>query len=184
MKRELSGLKLEVGQEAPYFNLPATDGKRYSLNDFTASKALAVVFTCNHCPYVKAWDDRLLGLIETFSQKGLSLIAICSNDSIGYPQDAFEQMVKKSEAHNFSYPYLHDETQEVAKAYDAACTPEVYLFNSDQKLCYHGRIDDNHSDPESVAREDLKIAIAEVIEGKDPVIPLTPAMGCSIKWKA
>jgi len=183
MKRESTGLKLELGQKAPYFSLPATDGKRYSLNDFSDSKALAVLFTCNHCPYVKAWDERLLALIEEFQGDGLTLIAICSNDSIGYPEDAFEHMVKKSEAHGFKYLYLHDETQEVARAYDAACTPEIYLFDAEQKLSYHGGIDDNHSDPGSVSRSDLREAILEVLGGKTPEVPLTAAIGCSIKWK-
>ncbi len=183
MERKLDGMKLKLGDEAPYFNLPGTDGKRYSLHDFDNHKALAVLFTCNHCPYVQGWDERLVTLQSRFVDDGFQLVAICSNDQESYPEDSFDNMVKKSKSQDFVFPYLHDENQSVAKAYDAACTPEVYLFDSELKLKYHGRIDDNYKDEKMVSSKDLETAVVSLIEGGEPNNPLTPAIGCSIKWK-
>jgi len=183
MERDASGLKLQLGAQAPYFSLKGTDGKIYSLEEFTEAKALVIFFTCNHCPYAQAYEQRICALSELYRPQGVQFIAICSNDSRGYPQDSFENMVEKSRQLGFPFPYLHDETQITAKAYDAACTPECYLFNAERKLCYHGRIDDNYRDPSHVTRSDLADAIEAVLEGRTPDSPLTSAIGCSIKWK-
>ncbi len=188
MERQASGLKLQLGEKAPYFSLKGTDGKIHNLSDYvakdhTSKKGLVVVFTCNHCPYAQAYEQRLITLALNYQEKGIQFVAICSNDSAGYPQDDFDHMVEKSKELSLPYPYLHDITQSVAKAYDAACTPEVYLFDSEQKLCYHGRIDDNHRDPKSVEHHDLRNALEAVLSGQPPESPMTSAIGCSIKWK-
>src|SRR5437762_1753302 len=131
MERHPSAVSFNLGEKAPYFSLPATDGKIYSLSDFTGSQAFAVVFTCNHCPYAQAYESRLTALVKRYHAAGLRMVAICANDADGYPEDSFPQMVERSRSLGFPFPYLHDENQSVAQAYDAACTPEVYLFDRD-----------------------------------------------------
>lgn len=184
MEREATGLKLALGSQAPYFSLKGTDGKIYSLESFKEATALVIIFTCNHCPYAQAYEQRICSLAEMYRDQGVQFVAICSNDSRGYPQDSYENMVEKSRSLGFPFPYLHDETQVTAKAYDAACTPECYVFNGERQLCYHGRIDDNYRDPSHVTQTELADAIEALIEGRPPEATLTPAMGCSIKWKA
>ena len=183
MERQAQAVTLLVGEKAPYFSLPATDGRIYSLSDFASSRALLVVFTCNHCPTSRAYEGRLGDIARRYRSEGLGLVAICSNDQDDYPEDSFEQMVEKSKSMGFPYPYLHDEKQIVAKAYDAACTPEAYLFDSSMKLAYHGWIDDNADHPQAVTAPDLQIAIEAVLAGKVPEKQLTPVIGCSIKWQ-
>lgn len=183
MIRESLSSKLALGDKAPYFSLPGTDGKLYSMKDFDAAKAFAVLFTCNHCPYVQAWDERLIELQKNYQESGFQLVAICSNDPKSYPEDSFENMKKKSESMDFVYPYLQDESQEVAKEYDAACTPEVFLFDENKELSYQGRVDDNHGDISLVSSNCLEDALKAVLSGKKPETPLTHALGCSIKWK-
>lgn len=183
MHREASGLKLALGDKAPYFSLPATDGKRYSLTNFNAKQALVVIFTCNHCPYARAYEERICELARTYQGAGAQFLAVCANDSDGYPEDDFAHMVERAKELKLPFPYLHDSDQSVAKAYDAACTPEVYLFDSEQKLRYHGRIDDNYQDPSLVNEHNLRDALDAVLAGEEPPQALTPAIGCSIKWK-
>lgn len=183
MERDATGSKLKLGDKAPYFSLKGTDGKIYSLEEFKDAKILAVIFTCNHCPYAQAYEQRICSLAELYRPRGVQFVTICSNDSRGYPQDSFDNMVEKSKSLGFPFPYLQDETQVTAKAYDAACTPECYVFDSERKLRYHGRVDDNHRDPAHVTHHDLADAIEALLEGTVPEIPLTPAMGCSIKWR-
>jgi peroxiredoxin len=184
MEREATGLRLELGSSAPYFSLKGTDGKIYSLEEFRDSKILVILFTCNHCPYAQAYEQRICTLAELYRPQGVQFVGICSNDSRGYPQDSYENMVEKSKALGFPFPYLHDETQITAKAYDAACTPEAYVFDSERKLRYHGRIDDNYRDPSHVTKADLADAIEAILDGRRPEAALTGAIGCSIKWKA
>lgn len=183
MQRESGGLKLALGEHAPYFSLKGTDGKIYTISDFRDRKGLVIIFTCNHCPYAQAYEGRIVELAAEYQPQGVQFITICANDSVGYPEDDFEHMVEKSRKLGFPFPYLHDETQAVAKAYDAACTPEVYLFDGEHRLCYHGRIDDNYQDRSQVTHEDLRNAIRALLEGQAPEPALTPAIGCSIKWK-
>ena len=183
LQRESTGLKLQLGEKAPYFSLKGTDGKIHSIADYTAVKALVVVFTCNHCPYAQSYENRLCSLARQYQPLGAHFVAICSNDAVGFPEDDFTRMVEKSQKLNLPYPYLQDETQAVAKAYDAACTPEVYVFDRDHRLQYHGRVDDNYQDAAQVKSHDLKNAIEAVLAGEQPAAQLTPAMGCSIKWK-
>ncbi|MFA5352056.1 MAG: thioredoxin family protein [Candidatus Gracilibacteria bacterium] len=162
------------------FSLPATDGKNYSLADFAKQKVLVVIFMCNHCPYVKAVLPRLNTLAEEFKKKGVGFVGINANDSTDYPEDNFE-MMKEIE---IAFPYLHDESQEVATAYKAVCTPDIFVYDAERKLSYHGRIDDNWKDAEAVKQQDLKNALEKILAGeKIPRENQIPAMGCSIKWK-
>lgn len=184
MKREAASSTLDLGEKAPYFSLPATDGKIYSLSDFVGVNALALVFTCNHCPYARAYEGRICTIAERYHEQGARLVAICSNDSDGYPEDRFERMVEKSQSLGFKFPYLHDHSQIAARAYDAACTPEVFLFDRDHRLAYHGAIDDSWEDPSKVTQPYLENAIEALLEGRRPDPALTPVLGCSIKWRA
>ncbi len=183
MEREAAGLKLKLGSRAPYFSLKGTDGRIYSLEEFKPAKCLVLIFTCNHCPYAQAYEQRICSLAELYKPRGAQFVGICSNDSRGFPQDSFENMVEKSKLLRYPFPYLHDDTQVTARAYDAACTPECYVFDGERKLAYHGRVDDNYREPSAVTHHDLADAIEAVLEGRQPETPLTPAMGCSIKWK-
>jgi len=183
MNRQAEGLKLSLGTQAPYFSLKATDSKIYSLAEFSDAKVLVIIFTANHCPYAQGYEQRICSLAELYRPSGVQFITICSNDARGYPEDNFENMVSKSQMLGFPFPYLHDETQVTAKAYDAACTPECYVFDSERKLRYHGRVDDNHRDPTLVVHNDLAEAIESLLSGNEIAEPLTPAIGCSIKWK-
>jgi peroxiredoxin len=183
MERKFTEFKLKLGDKIPYFSLPGTDGKLYTISEFEDAKCLVVVFTCNHCPYARAYEERLIALSKDFSPKGVQFIAICSNDSVSYPEDSFEKMVEKSKTLNLPYPYLQDETQITAHAFDAACTPECYVFDSKHTLQYHGRVDDNHEDQARVKNHELRMAIESVLQNSTPIFPLTPALGCSIKWK-
>ena len=175
--------KLTIGDKALTFNLPATDGKSYSLDSFNDKKAVVVVFSCVHCPYVLAWEDRLIDLQNEFAGRGVSFLVICSNDAVKYPQDGFDNMQAHAEEKNYPFPFLHDESQEVAAAYGAERTPEIFLFDGDRKLVFHGAVDDNYEDPGAVKEHYLKDALEAVTSGKTPSQQTVPLRGCSIKWK-
>ena len=175
---------MPVGTKAPPFSLPGTDGQTHSLDDFADAKALVVVFTCNHCPYAKAAEDRLVAIQRDYAERGVQLVAINPNDVSPHPGDSFEKMVERAAAKGFDFPYLRDETQEVARAYDAACTPDIFVFGPDRTLVYNGRLDDNWQDPAKVTRQDLREVLDAVLEDRAPALPeVVPSMGCSIKWK-
>lgn len=178
--------KSELGSIAPAFNLPGTDGKQYGLDSFKSSKALLIVFMCNHCPYVIATQKRINQLAREFGPRGLQVVGINSNDSVRYPDDSFEAMKKRVKEEHFVFPYLWDESQEVAKVYDAVCTPDPYLYErvgSDFVLRYRGRIDDSWKDESQVKKRELASAIEAVLSSQ-PVNPdQMPSMGCSIKWR-
>lgn len=173
---------LQIGSHAPDFNLPATDGKNYSLNTFADKKALVVVFSCNHCPYVQAYEERIMAIQKDYA-KDLQVVAINANDVKDYPDDSFENMKERARTRKFNFPYLHDETQEVAKSYGATHTPEIFLFDDERKLAFHGKIDDNWQDPKSVKSKYLRNAIDELLAGKKISVPETFTIGCTIKWK-
>ena len=175
---------LELGTRAPDFSLPATDGKQCSPADFKGAKALLVVFTCNHCPYAQAVEDRLIQISKDFGPKGLATVLINSNDAVNFPEDSFENMKQRAAAKGYPFPYCFDESQEVAKIYKAACTPDPYLFDGDCKLVYRGRIDDNWQEPGKVTRRDLREAIEAVLEGRPVATEQMASMGCNIKWKS
>ena len=178
----------KLGSIAPHFSLPATDGKSYSLKDFQGAKGLVVVFMCNHCPYVIAVLDRLNRLVERTLPQGIRWVGINSNDALKYPDDSFEAMKVRATEKRFAFPYLYDETQEVARAFGAVCTPEFYLYaphsSGQWVLKYQGRLDDHWKDESAVQREELAQAIDQVLEGRDPAPEQNPAMGCSIKWRS
>lgn len=176
-----------LGMIAPDFSLPGVDGKIYSLADFKDAKALVIIFMCNHCPYVIAVQDRINALAATYLPKGAVVVGINSNDVSRYPEDNFEAMKVRAKEQGYVFPYLIDESQKVARAYDAACTPDPYVFENDGKgnfiLRYHGRIDDNWKDPTAVTRNELAEALDAILSGKAVNPDQKPAMGCNIKWK-
>ncbi len=174
--------QLKLGQPAPDFKLRGVDEKNYTLADFVTKKILVVAFSCNHCPYVQGWEDRLITIQKDYGPRGVQLIAINANETKNYPEDSFEKMVVRAREKKFNFTYLRDEDQSVAKAFDAACTPEIYVFDAARKLQYHGRVDDNYKDPQSVKSHDLKNALNDLLENHPVRTPLTPALGCSIKW--
>lgn len=174
---------LPIGGSGPDFQLPGTDGKTYSLASFKAAKLLTLIFTCNHCPYAKAYDDRLIALAQAYSAKGVVFAAISANDSGTYPEDSFEKMKERAQLLHLPYPYLYDETQGTAKAYGAVCTPHIFVLNQERKLVYEGRVDDNWKDPAAVKSRDLQAAFDALLAGQPVPTPQTNPMGCSIKWK-
>ena len=176
----------ELGSEAPAFSLPGVDGKTYTLNDFEDRKALVVIFMCNHCPYVKAVQKRINDLAMAYGSKGAAVVGINSNDAERYPADSFEAMQEEAKVNRYVFPYLYDESQQVAKAYGAVCTPDPYVYEKTEGgfiLRYHGRIDDNWKEPGKVTRRDLAMAVEGILKGTEVSPEQTPAMGCSIKWK-
>lgn len=182
-----SSYRLKLGAEAPDFSLPATDGRTYSLGDFDDARALVVIFMCNHCPYVIAVQQRIEALAREYAPRGVRLIGINSNDVTRYPDDSFEKMKERAREQDYSFPYLHDASQETARAYDAACTPDPYVFERTERgftLRYHGRIDDSWRDPAAVTRRELAEALDAILAGKPVSADQKPALGCSIKWKA
>ncbi|MBD3408673.1 MAG: redoxin domain-containing protein [Ignavibacteriales bacterium] len=175
--------KLALGDAAPAFELPATDGKTYSLDSFKDATALVVIFSCNHCPYVKAYEDRIVALQEEFGARGARFVAINANDAVSHPDDSFDEMKERASEKRFNFPYLRDESQETAKAFGASHTPELFVFDKERKLAYIGKIDDNWKEPEAVKTRYLKEALEELVEGKEVSVPETHAIGCTIKWK-
>ena len=175
---------LPLGTRAPDFSLPDTQGAKVSLADFRDAKALLVIFMCNHCPFVKHVAPELARLTAEYQRKGVAVVGINSNDADTHPDDAPERMRDQVELRGYTFPYLHDATQEVAKAYRAACTPDFFVFDSEQKLVYRGQMDSSR--PESgipVTGEDLRRALDAVLAGEPVAEEQTPSIGCNIKWK-
>ncbi|WP_442482251.1 thioredoxin family protein [Aeoliella sp. SH292] len=175
---------LPLGTPALDFSLVNVDGQVVSLGDFDGAPALVVAFICNHCPFVKHLGDEFAAFGNEYTQRGAAVVAISSNDVANYPADSPEQMVAEAEARGYQFPYLYDETQEVAKAYAAACTPDFYVFDKNRKLVYRGQFD--ASRPESgipVTGEDLRAAVDAVLAGKEPSTEQRASLGCNIKWK-
>lgn len=176
-------MALKTGDSASAFSLKGVDGKSHSVADFAKRKILVVIFTCNHCPYAQAYQERVKAVQQEYGEKGVQIVAINSNDSRNYPQDSFENMVKRARDVRFNYPYLRDESQQVARAYGAEVTPDVFVFDQKRRLRYRGRIDDNWEEPDNVTVHDLRNALDELLAGKDISRPVSRAIGCSIKWK-
>ncbi len=173
---------LKIGSKAPDFSLKATNGNFYSIDSFKAKRAVIVMFSCNHCPYVQAYEKRIIEIQERYA-KYLQILAINSNDDKNYPEDSFDNMVERSKSHAFNFLYLRDETQDVARTYDATHTPEIFLFNEARELVFHGKIDDNWQDSKLVKSFYLLNAIEELLSGKPVSVPETFTIGCTIKWK-
>ena len=174
---------LKIGSAAPDFNLQGIDGKKYSISSLTDKKALIVIFSCNHCPYVQAYEERIKQIQQDYGNKGVSVIAINSNEDKGYPEDSFENMKKRAAEQNFNFLYLRDDDQSVARAYDATHTPEIFLFDENRNLAFHGKIDDNWQEPSKVQNHYLRNALDELLGGKEISVPETFTIGCTIKWK-
>jgi peroxiredoxin len=172
------------GWKAAAFSLPGVDGKTYNLEELRGPRGTLVMFICNHCPYVTAVIDRIVRDVRALESFGIKSVAICSNDAMTYPEDSFANMQHFAAAHGMTYPYLHDETQDVARAYDAVCTPDFFGFNADLELQYRGRLDESRKDPAAPdARRELVEAMRLVAEtGRGPE-EQKASMGCSIKWK-
>jgi len=175
---------IDLGSPAPDFTLKGVDGQRHSLNDLTGENGIAVIFSCNHCPYVKAYEDRMIELAKAYQAKDVPFVLINANDPVNYPDDNFEAMQQQAQEKGYPFPYLQDDTQEVATAYGAERTPEVFLFDGDLKLQYHGRIDDNYEDSSAVQQTYLKDALEASLSGQTPPVQMTDPVGCTIKWKA
>ena len=175
---------LPLGTAAPNFSLPDTEGKTVSLQDFAGSKALLVIFMCNHCPFVKHIAEELTRLSDEYLEKGVAIVGISSNDAEKYPDDSPAAMKQEKAQRGYRFPYLYDEDQEVARAYHAACTPDFFLFDGDHKLVYRGQLDSSR--PQSdipVTGEDLRAALDAVLGGNSVPEDQAPSIGCNIKWK-
>lgn len=177
--------KLKTGIKAPFFSLRSTNDEIVSLSDFDQAAALAVLFICNHCPFVKLINEELVKFANEVKASGVECVAINANDAEKYPHDSFKMMKKTAAELNYPFPYLHDETQETAKAYQAACTPDIYLFDAEKRLYYHGRFDDSRpGNNVPVTGKDLRGALAALLNGEKAYEPQVPSIGCNIKWKA
>jgi peroxiredoxin len=179
-----------LGSPAPDFDLPAANPKagptnedRVRLADFSDSRALIVVFTCNHCPYAQHVEDTLIRLAREYADQGVDFVAISSNDSSMYPDDSFEAMADRARDKAYPFPYLFDETQQVALAYRAVCTPDPFVFDGDRRLFYRGRLDSSRPGMGTSTGEDLRRAIDLLLSGQSPEEDQQPSMGCNIKWK-
>jgi peroxiredoxin len=175
---------LPLGTVAPAFQLADTDGKTVSLDDFKGAPALLVAFICNHCPYVKHVRHELARLGKEYQQKGVAVVAVSSNDVTTHPDDSPTMMAREKVEVGYTFPYLYDESQQVAHAYKAACTPDFYVFDKDQKLVYRGQLDDSRpGTPVPVTGKDLRTALDAVLAGKPANDDQRPSIGCNIKWK-
>ena len=173
---------LEIGNQAPPFALPATDGKTYALDDFAAAEVLVVFFTCNHCPYVTGSDEVTRKTAAAVVGRGVAFVGINSNSVNTYAEDGFEQMVTRMEEHKFPWVYLRDESQDVARTYGALRTPHFYVFDRDRKLVYTGRAVDNPRDASKVTVNDLARVLEEVVSGRPVSEPKSNPIGCNVKW--
>ena len=175
---------LPLGTEAPDFDLPDPSGERHRLGEAAGAKGIVVIFMCNHCPFVKLIREKLAEVARDYQAKGIAFFGINSNDASKYPDDAPDKMAEEIEAFGYTFPYLVDETQEVAKAYRAACTPDIFVFDADRKLYYHGQFDDARpGNGRPVTGADLVGALDALLAGAPPPEAQTPSVGCNIKWK-
>jgi peroxiredoxin len=174
---------LRTGDKAIAFDLPGVDGRTYSLSSLSqGKKATAVIFMCNHCPYVLAWLERMIAAGKDYAGKGVAFVGINANDAVKYPTDSFEKMQDLAKERGLPFPYLHDASQQVASAYGAERTPEIFLFDGDLKLRYHGAPDDNYDETQATVPY-LRQALDAVLTGKELPVAETPPVGCTIKWK-
>jgi len=171
-----------LGAEAPQFDLPGVDGQSHSLDSYADANVLVLVQSCNHCPYVQAWEGRLSAIASDYADRGVRVVAVNSNDADNYPEDSFEEMQKRSREQGFTFEYLYDEPQAVAQALGAERTPEVFVYDRDRQLRYHGAIDDNR-DETGVSQQYLRDALDALLAGSDPAVAETPAVGCTVKWR-
>lgn len=186
MTRTLSTM-LPLGTEAPRFRLPDPNGKWVLSDDFKGKPAMLVAFICNHCPYVKHIRSKFAEVANEYQARGVAVVAINSNDVANFPEDSPEKMAEEIQSAGYRFPYLYDESQEVAMAYQAACTPDFFLFDRDRRLVYRGQFDDSRprvENPLPVTGADLRAALDAVLDHKPVPAVQRPSMGCNIKWKA
>ncbi|MFW5689289.1 MAG: thioredoxin family protein [Spirochaetota bacterium] len=174
---------LEIGERAPDFSLPATDGTTRSLADFANAPVLVVFFTCNHCPYVLGSDEQTRKTAEKYRQHGVAFMAINSNDTVVHPDDDFDHMVARMDEHQFPWVYLRDESQEIARAYGALRTPHFFVFDSDRRLVYTGRGVDSPKEIEKITVNNLDLALEAAVHGNPQPVELTNPIGCNVKWR-
>lgn len=175
---------LPLGTAAPEFHLPDTQGKRVGLADFRGARALLIAFICNHCPYVKHLQQAFVELAKEYQQRGVAFVAISSNDAASYPADSPERMAEEARRADYVFPYLYDENQDVAKAYRAACTPDFYLFDHNQRLIYRGQFDDSRpGNGLTPTGKHLRAALDALLGGSSVDQNQRPSIGCNIKWK-
>ena len=174
---------LQIGRQAPDFDLPGVDGRNYALKDFKGAKVLIVVFSCNHCPYVVGSEDRTNVFHAEYRPKGVAMIAINSNETENHPGDSFEHMVRRAKEKGFEFPYVRDDTQDVAKAYGALRTPHFFVFDKSRKLRYTGRMDDNPRQPGRQTTRELRDAVDALLARRKPPVEVTNPIGCNVKWK-
>ena len=179
----VESIKIELGMKMPDFQLKDAKGKSFKANELYGARGLLIAFTCNHCPYAQAVWPRLIALAKEAKKWGINTVGINPNIHPNYPDDAPQEMLKKEKEWGIPFPYLVDEMQETARAFQAQCTPDLYLINHAGALIYHGRLDDNWNEPKNVKREELKEAITALAEGKPVSKDQKPSMGCSIKWR-
>jgi len=175
-------MALALSAPCPSFELVGTDDKTHSLATIDA-KIFVVIVSCNHCPYVIAYEPRMVAIAKEYMPKGIAFMAVNANDATRYPDDAMQPMKNRAKERGFPFPYVRDDSQAFVRALGARFTPEVYVFDSERKLRYHGRIDDNHRDESRVTSHDLKNALEALVDGKAPLVTETTAFGCSVKWK-
>lgn len=174
---------LAIGDALPHFTLPATDGMTVD-SRIIKDPVLVVIFTCNHCPYAQAYEDRIIALANHFDPEGVQIVLINSNDATDYPDDSFAMMKIRHAEKAFPFPYCHDASQEVAKAFGALCTPHCFVFDDERQLKYKGRIDDSWKDASAATEHNLRDAIVAVVKGEEPPRHEANAIGCSIKWRS
>jgi len=173
---------LQIGQSAPDFDLPGVDDKRYALASFKDAPVIVVAFWCNHCPYVIGSEDRMKRFVADYAPRGVAVVAINSNETENHPGDSFERMRERARQREYNFPYLRDETQDVARAYGALRTPHFYVFDRDRKLRYTGRMDDNPRTPGTEKTHELRDAVDAVLAGKQVAVEMTNPIGCNVKW--
>ena len=175
-------MSLPLGSSPPQFDLPGVDGRNHALDEYEDAAVLVLVQSCNHCPYVQAWEGRMKAIQRDFADRGVRLVAISSNDASKYPEDSFEEMKGRADRKGFNFDYLYDENQSVARALGSERTPEIFLFDRERRLVYHGAIDDNR-DEYAVTRHYLREALDAVLGGSAPPWQETPPVGCTVKWR-
>ena len=174
---------LQLGEAAPGFSLPATDGRTYGLDDFAGADTLVVFFTCNHCPYVTGSDEVTRGTVEKYASRGVRFVGINSNSEVTHPDDDFDSMVSRMNVHRFPWVYLRDLSQDTARAYGALRTPHFYVFDGSRDLVYTGRGVDSPRDAEGITVNDLEAALDDITAGRPVRTPLTNPIGCNVKWE-
>ena len=175
-------MTLTLGATAPSFDLPGVDGRNHTLSEYADAPALVLVQFCNHCPYAQAWEGRINDVQRDYADRGVRLVAISSNDAEAHPEDSFEEMQRRAERESYAMDYLYDEDQSVARALDSERTPEVFVYDDERRLVYHGAVDDSRDDS-GVTQHYVRHALDAVLAGQAPPVAETPPVGCTVKWK-